>query len=122
MTTGAWDGVGMPPGYPPLADVRAYIRVPATSLPDADLERYMAASAQDQWRRCDTDKGRDPDTGNVADALAQAFMQRVAYITAARNLPLGMVGVDASEYGPSRIGANPATIELERPYLRQVLA
>ena len=37
--------VGMPPGYPDLATVRAYVRVPATSLPDDDLERMMTAAA-----------------------------------------------------------------------------
>jgi len=121
MTT-VWDGVGMPPGYPPLADVRAYVRVPATSLPDADLERFMAAAAQDQNDRCDTDRGRDPDSGNVADALAQAFMRRVQREIAAKNLPLGMVGVDATEYGPSRIQLDALIVDHERGYLRQVLA
>lgn len=121
MTNGIWDGVGMPPGYPDLADVRAYIRVPATSLPDDDLLRFMAAAAQDQADRCNTDRGRDPD-GLVADALAQAFFRRVQREVAAKNLPLGMVGVDATEYGPTRIQLDALIVDHERGYLKQVLA
>lgn len=118
----AWDGVGMPPGYPDLDAVRAYIRVPATSLPDEDLERFMAAAAQDQNDRCDTDRGRDPDTEAVADALVQAWFRRVQREVAAKNLPLGMVGVDAAEYGPTRIQLDALILDHERGYLRQVLA
>src|SRR6185369_656201 len=120
MTT-VWDGVGMPPGYPDLAAVRAYIRVPATSLPDPDLERFMAAAAIDQSHRCNTDKGRDPDTGAVAEPLEQAFYRRVQREVAAKNLPLGMVGVDSAEYGPTQIQLDALITDHEKAYRIQVL-
>ena len=123
MTTGGtWPVIGMPPGYPDMADVRAYIRVPATSLPDADLTRMMISAATDQTARCNTDLGRDPDTGAVNESLAQAFLRRVQREVAGRNLPLGMVGVDSSEYGPTRIAADNLIDEHERPFVRAVLA
>ena len=42
---------------------------------------------------------------------------------AAKNLPLGMVGLDGAEYGPQSLPAFDALIsEHERAYRRQVLA
>jgi hypothetical protein len=56
------------------------------------------------------------------DALAQAMLRRVQREIAARNLPLGMVGLEA-EYGPANIPAYDALVEHhEAPYRRQVLA
>jgi hypothetical protein len=119
---GTWPVIGMPDGYPDVADVRAYIRVPATSLPDADLQRMMTTAATDQTARCNTDIGRDPDSGVVNDSLAQAFYRRVQREVAGRNLPLGMVGVDSAEYGPTRIAADQLIDEHERAFVRGVLA
>lgn len=122
MTDGTWPVVGMPPGYPDLVAVRAYIRIPATSLSDADLERMMVSAATDQTARCNTDIGRDPETGAVNGSLEQAYFRRVQREAAGRNLPLGMVGVDSSEYGPTRIAADQLIDEHERAYVRAVLA
>lgn len=113
--------VGMPPGYPDLATVRAYVRVPATSLPDDDLERMMTAAATSQADGRNIDRGRDPDTQDVADALAQAFLRRVQRQIAGKNLPLGMVGVEASEFGPTGIALDNLIYELERPYIVAVV-
>lgn len=120
--TVVWDGIGMPPGYPDLPTVRAYVRVPATSLTDEDLTRMMTAAATSQADGRDIDRGRDPDSGTVAEALAQAFLRRVQRQIAGKNLPLGMVGVEASEYGPTGIAVDSLIIELERPYVVAVLA
>jgi len=119
---GSWPVIGMPDGYPDLSDVRAYIRVPATSLPDPDLQRMMTTAATDQTARCNTDIGRDPDSGKVNASLEQAFYRRVQREVAGRNLPLGMVGVDSAEYGPTRIAADNLIDEHERAYVRGVLA
>jgi hypothetical protein len=119
---GTWPVIGMPTGYPDIGDVRAYIRVPATSLPDEDLTRMMITAATDQTARCNTDIGRDPDTGTVNESLAQAYLRRVQREVAGRNLPLGMVGVDSAEYGPTRIAADQLIDEHERPFVRAVLA
>jgi hypothetical protein len=112
----------MPAGYPDLATVRAYVRVPATSLSDEDLNRMMEAAATSQADGRDITRGVDPATGDIADALAQAFLRRVQRQIAGRNLPLGMVGVEAAEYGPTGIAVDSLIIELERPYARAVLA
>lgn len=119
--TEAWPGYGMPPGYPTRDEVRAYIRVPATSIPDDELDRFMATAAIDQTHRCNTEKGRDPDSGAVADPLAQGFMRRVQREVAAKNLPLGMVGVDSTEYGPTRIQLDALILDHEKAYRIQVL-
>jgi hypothetical protein len=111
----------MPAGYPDLATVRAYVRVPATALSDEDLERMMTAAATTQADGRDIDRGRDPDTDAVADALAQAFLRRVQRQIAGRNLPLGMVGVEATEFGPTGIALDNLIYELERPYALAVL-
>jgi hypothetical protein len=105
---------------PDLATVRAYLKVPATALSDDDLTRMMAAAEQDQSARC-VWSGTGPD--DYPDALAQAFLRRVQREVAARNLPLGMVGLDASEFGPTRLPFLDSLVEEhERAYRRVVLA
>ena len=96
--------------------VRAYLKVPATVLSDEDLQRMLDASADDQAARC---SWSDP----YPDALAQALLRRVQREVAARNLPLGMVGLDAAEYGPTRLPYLDSLVEdHERAYRIQVLA
>jgi hypothetical protein len=110
---------------PDLDAVRAYVRVPASSLSDEDLERMRAACLLDQAARCtwpglDLDPP-DPDSG-YNDALAQGLLRRVQREIAARNLPLGMVGLEA-EYGPANIpGYDALTEHHEHAYRRVVLA
>jgi hypothetical protein len=99
-----------------LETVRAYLKVPATSLSDEDLQRMLDASADDQAARCSWD---DP----FPAALEQALLRRVQREVAARNLPLGMVGLDAAEYGPQRLPYLDALVEdHERAHRIQVLA
>lgn len=99
-----------------LATVRAYVRVPATALSDEDLTRMMEATYGDQAARCSW-------TGDYPAALEQAWLRRVQREIAARNLPLGMVGLDAAEYGPTRLPYLDALVEdHERAYRNQVLA
>jgi len=101
-----------------LATVRGYLQVPATLLTDEDLTRMLAASLADQRARCSTPT--DPE--GVA-ALEQALLRRVQREVAARNLPLGMVGLDAAEYGPAALAAYDALVEShERAYRIPVLA
>jgi len=108
---------GEPPTTLDLATVRAYIRVPATSLSDEDLQRMIDGCSADQWARCEWDPATYPD------ALGQALLRRVQREVAARNLPLGMVGMDAAEYGPTRLpDVDSLVIEHERAYRRVVLS
>jgi hypothetical protein len=102
-----------------LAAIRGYLQVPATLLTDDDLTRMIAAARADQRARCvvvPTD-----DAEGVA-ALEQALLRRVQREVAARNLPLGMVGLDGAEYGPSALAAYDALVEQhERAYRSQVV-
>jgi hypothetical protein len=102
-----------------IEQVRAYVRVPATVLSDEDLQRMLDASADDQAQRCTWPAAPEP----YPAALAQALLRRVQREVAARNLPLGMVGLDAAEYGPQSLAMYDALVEQhERAYRKVVLA
>lgn len=102
---------------PTLDEVRAYLKVPAAQLSDEDLERMRGAAMDDQTARCAWPEGAYPY------ALAQALLRRIQREAAARNLPLGMVGLDASEYGPTALPYLDSLVEEhERAWRRQVLA
>lgn len=102
---------------PDLATVRAYLKVPVTALSDEDLTRMLNACQEDQAARCAWSGAEYPD------ALGMALLRRVQREVAARNLPLGMVGLDASEYGPTRLPYLDALVEEhERAFRRVVLA
>jgi hypothetical protein len=108
----------------PLTDeqVREYLKVPATALSDEDLARMVAACREDQGQRCRW-AGQTSEPPTVPDALNQALLRRVQREVAARNLPLGMVGLDAAEFGPQRLPTLDALVEdHERAYRVQVLA
>jgi len=111
---------------PDLTTVRAYLRVPATVISDEDLERMRMASLTDQMARClwpGLDTPADATDDDYPDALAQALLRRIQRECAAKNLPLGMVGLDGGEYGPQSLPAFDALIaEHERAYRRVVLA
>lgn len=106
-----------------VAIARAYLRVPATALSDEDLARMLAAQQADQNARC-TWAGADAEPPQPApDALDQALLRRLQREVAARNLPLGMVGLDSNEYGPERLPFYDALVEEhERAFRRVVLA
>jgi hypothetical protein len=106
-----------PPDTLDLETVRAYIKVPATNLSDEDLQRMVDGCSADQWARCVWDPAAYPE------GLALALLRRVQREVAARNLPLGMVGLDAAEYGPTRLPQLDALVdEHERAFRRVVLA
>lgn len=111
---------------PDLATVRSYIRVPATVLSDEELERMRMTALTDQLARCTwpgLDTPIDPADDDYPDALAQALLRRIQRECAAKNLPLGMVGLDGGEFGPQNLPAFDALIsEHEKAYRRQVLA
>lgn len=104
------------PARPTIEEVRGWLKVPATTLPDADLQRMYDGCADDQDARCVYVDSEYPP------ALALAFLRRVQREVAARNLPLGMVGLDAAEYGPQRLPYLDSVVEEhERAYRRQVV-
>lgn len=104
---------------PTLEQCRDYVKVPATALSDEDLERMRQACLQDQAALC---AWPDMDSGAYPESLAQALFRRIQREVAARNLPLGMVGLEA-EYGPASIPAYDAlVVHHEAPWRKQVLA
>lgn len=103
-------------GYPTLADIRAWISVPATVLDDNALGWVAGAEQAAQASTC----GTLPDP--ITDDLHQAFMRRVARHVAARGVPLGLIGLD-SEYGASRLVRWDAEVDrLEAPHVSVVVA
>lgn len=103
-----------------LEQVRAYVQVPATALSDGDLQRMLDTCSDDQAQRC-VWPGED-GTGDRPAALDQALLRRVQREIAARNLPLGMVGLDATEYGPASLNRFDSLVdEHEHAYRRVVL-
>lgn len=94
---------------PTLAELRAWLNLPATALDDEALQGVLDAEAALQARRC-----RIPAEGIGAD-LKQALYRRVGREVAAKGLPLGLAGVE-SELGPTRLSRFDAEIErLEGP-------
>jgi hypothetical protein len=105
-------------------EVRTYIRVPATAVSDDDLSRIMETAAADVIARCRWPGMDDEALPTLApDPLVQGYLRRIQREVTARNLPLGLVGLDSGEYGPQRLPAWDALIEEhERAWRRQVLA
>lgn len=99
---------------PPIADVRAWVKVPATVVSDEQLQQVIDAEALLQSRMCTVP---DPLTAD----LVQAIYRRVGRTLAARGIPLGMLAAD-TEYGTARLGRWDAEIErLEGPNRRVVV-
>lgn len=102
---------------PDLADVRSWIKVPATLLTDAQLQQVIDAESIIQARLCNTGDGSTP----LSPDLVQSIYRRVAREVAARGVPLGMLGGDA-EFGTARLTRFDAEIErLEGPSRRVVV-
>lgn len=108
---------------PDLATVREYLRVPATVVSDEELERMRMACLTDQVARCLWPGQDDPSSTEYPDTLAQGLLRRIQRECAAKNLPLGVVGLDGGEFGPQTLPAYDALIsEHEKAYRRVVLA
>ena len=106
---------------PALADVRAWLGVPATVLDDAQLAQVLDAEAAIQGRQVTIPRD-DLDAPYLTADLVQALYRRVGREIAAKGVPLGVVGVDA-EYGPTRLTSWDAEIDrLEASRRRFVFA
>jgi hypothetical protein len=104
---------------PTLADARAWLNVPVASLSDADLQQILDAELAIQARLC-----RVPTEGTVyPDALSRAVLRRCSRQVAARNVPLGVLGAEGSEFGPMQLQSWDAEISrLEASYRIPVIA
>ena len=105
-------------GYPDLPELRAWLRVPATTLPDEQLAVIAGAEQTQQlvylsWDELLTD---------APDDVVAAFYRRCARHAAAKAIPLGILGADA-EYGAVRLSRWESEVErLEAPYSAPVVA
>lgn len=98
-------------GMPSLAEVRAWILVPVSSMSDVQLTQVMDAETDLQAQCCQI----PATTEDYPPALAQALLRRVARHVSARGVPLGLTG--DSEFGPVRLPSWDVEIErLEAPY------
>jgi len=90
---------------PTIADVRAWVQVPASAISDDQMQQVIDAEVVLQCGVC-----RVPPQAVVVPELAQAIYRRVGRHIAARGVPLGLMGADA-EYGPTRLARWDAEIE-----------
>jgi hypothetical protein len=104
-------------GYPDLATIRAWLKSPATVLPDDELAMIAGAEQTNQ-----THLLAWPTDADLPDDLAAAFLRRCARHAAAKNIPLGILGADA-EYGAVRLSRWESEVDrLEAPYYVPVIA
>ena len=102
-------------GYPPLADVRAWLQIAATNLPDAELELIAAAEQANQARL-------SWGSGELPPDVLTAFLRRVQRHAYAKTLPSGIIAADA-EFGTIRLSRwDPEVERLESAYTVVVVA
>ena len=103
---------------PDLTQVRAWLKVSATQLPDDQLQLIYDAAVDDEANRCTV----PADPAAYPAGLAPAFLRMIQRECAIKNIPLGVVGVDTAEFGMERLPWLDAQIEYhQRPYRKQVL-
>ena len=83
-------------GFPTLTEVRAWIQVPATVLPDEQLDVVAAAE------QATVTAGYAWDGVTLPDNLVAVFYRLVARHVAAKGVSLGLLASDA-EYGGARL-------------------
>jgi hypothetical protein len=94
-------------GVPGLAEIRAWLQVPAERVTDAQLQAVLDAEVAAQAIAC-----RVPtDPATLPDALHASLLRRCARQVAARGIPLGLAGGESYEFGPTRLPAFDAEIE-----------
>lgn len=98
---------------PLLAEVRAWLDVPTTTITDPQLQGVLDAETAAQAAYCKVDPWEQP--------LTQALFRRCGREVAAMGLPLGVTGADP-EFGAASLPRYDVEIErLERPYRKVVL-
>lgn len=103
-----------------LAALREWLGVPATQIDDEALQQVVDAELLVQSRLCTVPLDESGERYLTAD-LAQAIYRRVGRHLAAKDSPLGVLGVE-TEFGPARLALIDAEIErLEAPNRRVVL-
>lgn len=96
---------------PTVAEVRAWLKVSAAAVSDAELSLILAAELASQAELCNV--GQDP--ARMPEPLALAVYRRCGRTIAARGVPLGLM--QSEEFGPARLPMYDSEIErLEGPH------
>ena len=94
-------------GVPTVVEVRDWLQVAATSITDAQLQLVVDAELAGQRALC-----RVPaDPAEYPDHLREGLYRRVGRFLASRQVPLGLYGDPASEYGATRLAMFDPEIE-----------
>lgn len=112
-------------GIPTTEQVRAWVGVPAGSVPDAELAGMLAAELDLQAKtlRIPADPAEDGTEATYPDPLARALLRRVQRQIAAKAAPLGLIGDGGGEFGAAYLRSwDPEIRRLEDPYRRVVVA
>jgi len=112
-------------GVPTVADARLWTGASVEAIPDADLEQIHAAELAIQARllAIPDDPDADGNEGIYPEPLARSLLRRIARQIAAKALPLGLVGGEASEWSPVTVRSWDAEIDrLEGSYVIPVIA
>lgn len=112
-------------GIPDTPEVRAWVGALPAAVTDADLEDIIDAELDLQAAVLRIPEDPDPygEEATYPPALARALLRRVQRQVAARQLPLGMVGDTAGEYGMAYLRTwDPEIRRLEDPYRIPVIA
>jgi hypothetical protein len=107
-------------GIPTLEEARAWLGLTTAQISDEDLQAILVAEQVVQARLCALPA--EPDAV-YPEPLARALLRRVQVHVARKNLPLGMIGGDATEWSPVSLTAYDAEVQrLESSYLIPVVA
>lgn len=109
-------------GIPTLEDVRSWTGLTSAQVPDEDLQAVLDAEQTIQGRLCALPDDR-AGTAVYPLPLARALLRRVQCHIARKNLPLGMIGGDATEWSPVMMQSWDAEVQrLESSYIIPVVA
>ena len=100
-------------GVPTVAEVRSWLQLASTSVTDDQLQVVIDGELAGQAALC-----RVPaDPALYPDQLREALYRRVGRFTSGRQVPLGLSGDPASEYGATRVPMYDPEIErIEGPF------
>ena len=95
------------PGVPTVAEVRSWLSLSATSITDDQLQLVIDGELGGQRALC-----RVPaDPAEYPDHLREGLYRRIGRYCAGKQIPLGLYGDAASEYGATSLPMFDAEIE-----------
>jgi hypothetical protein len=107
-------------GIPTVDDARAWLGVSLAAVSDEDLQAILDAELAIQARLLDVPT--DPEAV-YPPPLARSLLRRVGREVAAKNVPLGFVGGEASEFSPIMLASWDSEVSrLEASYVVPVIA